>query len=157
VKPPEKSDLAKRMIEDLGEASPRIEIKAVRAEPVRAEPVRAEPLVRPEPVVRSIAPAQDLRREAREESGAAEPVRKEVSREIVREVRRKGSANVQRKIDFEVSTGQGTRHLTLRVPKDLAGDLSLLAMKNKLAENGEPTTINELGITALRRLLSEAA
>jgi hypothetical protein len=233
VKPPEKSDLAKRMLEDLADGSVHSESRAVRTEPLvksiqHAPAVRGETRTEMRAETRSETRAErsDVRRdrdhdrvdravsadirvdrgevvadrtvpraavradrgdprldrqeatvdhadagadrdEAREDVradsveprldraiqrgdvGASEPVR--------RESRRRASANVQRKVDFEVSTGQGTRHLTLRVPKDLAGDLSLLAMKNKLAENGEPTTINELGIVALRRLLSDAA
>ena len=39
---------------------------------------------------------------------------------------------------------------------DLA-DLSLTALRNKLAENGEPTTINDLGLKALRELLDRMA
>jgi hypothetical protein len=132
AKPPEKSDLAKRMLEDL-------------AEPVRAE---IKPVAKPAPVVRAVEPAAEIEEQS-EVRENREPAR--------REPRRKTSATVQRKLDVEISTGQGTRHLTLRVPKDLAGDLSMLAMKNKLEENGQPTTINDLGIQALRRLLNEAA
>ena len=71
--------------------------------------------------------------------------------------RRESSAAVQRSVDFDVSTGRGVKHLTIRVPKEMAADLSLLAMRNKLSENGGPTTINELGIRALRELLDAAA
>ena len=63
------------------------------------------------------------------------------------------SGAVQRKMDFDVSTGRGVKHLTIRVPKEVAADLSLLAMRNKLSENGEPTTINELGLKAFKDLL----
>jgi hypothetical protein len=65
-------------------------------------------------------------------------------------------ASVSRNLDFDVSTGKGIKHLTIRVPKEMAADLSLLAMRNKLAENGEPTTINDLGIKALRGMLEAA-
>jgi hypothetical protein len=142
VKPPEKSDLAKRMLEDLVDPSPRTDPK---------------PAARPAPVVRAV----ESQPQAVTESRPGEPTEARDLRESRdtprRESRRKTPASVARKIDIDVATGQGTRHLTLRVPKDLAGDLSMLAMKNKLEENGEPTTINELGIQALRRLLSEAA
>ena len=70
---------------------------------------------------------------------------------------RREDAAVQRNVDFDVSTGRGVKHLTIRVPKEMAADLSLLAMRNKLSENGGPTTINELGIRALRELLDAAA
>ena len=70
---------------------------------------------------------------------------------------RRDDAAVQRNVDFDVSTGRGVKHLTIRVPKEMAADLSLLAMRNKLSENGGPTTINELGIRALRELLDAAA
>ena len=66
------------------------------------------------------------------------------------------AAAVQRQVDFDVSTGRGIKHLTIRVPKEMAADLALLAMRNKLSENGGPTTINELGIRALQRLLDAA-
>lgn len=63
-------------------------------------------------------------------------------------------AEVQRNMDFNVSTGRGIKHLTIRVPKEMAADLALLAMRNKLSENGAPTTINELGIKAFESLLA---
>ena len=66
-------------------------------------------------------------------------------------------ASVARSCDFDVSTGRGIKHLTVRVPKEMAADLALLAMRNKLSENGEPTTINELGIKAFRSMLDAAA
>jgi hypothetical protein len=154
AKQPDKSDLAKRMLEDLADAPVRAEIRAPRPAPTPA-PVVASPLAAPVPVVAPVSVANPMPvveravEEIRPDVVDAEPAR--------RETRRRAGANVQRKVDFEVSTGQGTRHLTLRVPKDLAGDLSLLAMKNKLAENGQPTTINDLGIAALQKFLREAA
>ena len=66
-------------------------------------------------------------------------------------------AEVSRNIDFAVNTGKGIKHLTIRVPKEMAADLALLAMRNKLSENGEPTTINELGIKAFETMLADAA
>lgn len=102
----------------------------------------------------------------------AEPKPEPVQREVVAEApepkvekstkpaklkAKSNPANVSRNIDFDVSTGRGIKHLTIRVPKEMAADLTLLAMRNKLSENGEPTTINELGIRAFTQMLGEAA
>jgi hypothetical protein len=150
-----KSDLAKRMLQDLSDPAPKTEFRP-----------RPAPTAPAAPVVRSVEPAREPvsheqvdNSELPEVRESREPAREVATRDIARrETRRKSAVStVQRKFDIEVSTGQGTRHLTLRVPKDLAGDLSMMAMKNKLEENGQPTTINDLGILALRRLLSEAA
>lgn len=107
------------------------------SEPVPAEPVKRE--VTPE------KPTAD-------KPAAEKPKPAKASR-----AKKTNAANVSRNVDFDVSTGKGIKHLTIRVPKEMAADLTLLAMRNKLSENGEPTTINELGIRAFERMLGEAA
>jgi len=110
------------------------------AEPTPAAAVPATTQTPAEPVV-EVADA------AKPQAAAAKPARRPATQ----------PASVQRKVDFDVSTGRGVKHLTFRVPKDLAADLALTALRNKLAENGEPTTINDLGLKALRDLLDRLA
>ena len=113
-----------------------VEPKEAAAEPARPEATEAET-----PVHRKSGGA------SKPAKAAAKPARRDDSR----------GAGVQRNVDFDVSTGRGIKHLTIRVPKEMAADLALMAMRNKLSENGEPTTINELGIQALQGLLDAAA
>ncbi|MEM8873756.1 MAG: hypothetical protein AAGD32_05795 [Planctomycetota bacterium] len=114
---------------------------AVKAEPKPEPKVEAKPEPKPEPVKREVAetPKPKAEKPAKAKS------------------KKSNAANVSRNVDFDVSTGKGIKHLTIRVPKEMAADLTLLAMRNKLSENGEPTTINELGIRAFTQMLEEAA
>ncbi len=59
------------------------------------------------------------------------------------------SSTVREKIEFEIETGRGTKSVTFRVPKELAGRLKLIAVQRQLSDSEGPRTINEIGMTAL--------
>lgn len=63
--------------------------------------------------------------------------------------RASGSSTVREKVEFEIETGRGTKSVTFRVPKELAGRLKLMAVQRQLSDAQGPRTINEIGLTAL--------
>lgn len=124
---------------------------ALRRLGVEPQMATLEPKAEPKPEVKPEPKPEPVQREIPVE---AKPEKSERPKKPV--AKKGGDANVQRKVDFDVSTGRGIKHLTIRVPKEMAADLALLAMRNKLSENGEPTTINDLGIQAFQELLDAA-
>lgn len=69
-----------------------------------------------------------------------------------RRIRSTGAETIAEK-PFEVSTGKGIKMLNVRVPKDLHARLTLIATRNKIADNGQPATITDLAIDALREIV----
>jgi hypothetical protein len=58
-------------------------------------------------------------------------------------------ASVRERFEFEIETGRGTKSVTFRVPKELAGKLKLMAVQRQLSGEEGPRTINEIGMAAL--------
>lgn len=113
----------------------------------------AEPPASLEPVVRKIEPPTAPEAAAESRLAALRPNDgRAVAEGKPRRPRGMNAETIAEK-PFEVSTGRGIKMLNVRVPKDLHARLTLIATRNKLAENGAPSTITDLAIDALRELV----
>jgi hypothetical protein len=67
------------------------------------------------------------------------------------------SSSVREKVEFEIETGRGTKSVTFRVPKEMAGRIKLMAVQRQLSGQEGPRTINEIGMAALSEWIDRNA
>jgi hypothetical protein len=79
----------------------------------------------------------------------SEPIEPTASKSVAATRRAVTSSTVREKVEFEIETGRGTKSVTFRVPKELAGRLKLMAIQRQLSDAQGPRTINDIGLTAL--------
>lgn len=79
----------------------------------------------------------------------SEPSEPSASKSVGATRRAVTSSTVREKVEFEIETGRGTKSVTFRVPKELAGRLKLMAIQRQLSDAQGPRTINDIGLTAL--------
>lgn len=134
-KPPEGGDLAAKML------SSARRLMTPPTEVLRS----AEPAVSKSSVVPS-SPAErasELSQPTERTPAASKPAQ--------RRVREEGSRQVA--TEFEVDPGKATCTLSVRVPRKVRAELNLLAMQARYGGDSGPTTVNDLVLEAINKML----